>query len=140
KQSHVKQWGLLTQFPHHKNDGSADADQEAQQGYRSGPSLFGSLVENKDEPDHSDQGCQRTDEVEFVLGYLARVRDGSQRHGDGREDENDRQDEEPSPTGHVYQDSRHEHPQDATATCDGGPHTDRLGTLFGWEGRGNDRE
>ena len=63
-----------------------------------------------------------------------------QRHGEGREDENDRQDEEPSPTGHVYQDSRHEHPQDATATGDGGPHADRLGTLFGREGRGNDRE
>ena len=102
--------------------------------------MFGSLVENKDEPNRGDHGCQRTDDVESVLGYFARVRDGPQRHGDSREDENDRQDEEPSPTCHVYQDSRHEHPEDATATADGGPHTDRLGTLFGWEGRGNDCE
>ena len=75
-----------------------------------------------------------------MFEYLARIGDGSERHRDGREDENNRQNEEPSPTGRVYEDSRHEHPQDASAAGDATPYTDRLGTLFCRKGRGNDRE
>ena len=98
----------MMEFPRHESCGSADADQNAQQGSRSGPSQFRSLVENEDERNDGDHRGQRTDEVECMLGYFAGVRDCCERHGDCGEDESNWQDEEPSPPCHVYQDSRHQ--------------------------------
>ena len=82
-------------------------------------------MQNEDERDHGDRGQQRTDGVEPVLGLFAGVRDGSQRHDEGHDDERDREDEEPSPARDVDQDGGQVHPQDAPTAGDGGPHADR---------------
>jgi hypothetical protein len=111
EQPDVQQGGLLPPFPQHEAGGRADTDQEAQEGRRRGPPSFRAFVQHQDAPDHRAQGGQRADPVEGGSGRLARVRDGAQRHGEGRQDEHDRQDEEAAPAGRVHQDSRPEHPQ-----------------------------